>query len=47
MNNLARNEGHYNFRLGSPDEWKSILSRRQVRTIEELAAGAFEKPYGI
>jgi hypothetical protein len=47
MDTLARNQGHYNFRLGSRDEWRSIFSDRQVRMIEELAAGVFEKPYGI
>ena len=47
MEIFARNEGQYNFRLGKLDEWREVFSRRQMRMIEDLSAGAFEKSYGI
>jgi hypothetical protein len=47
MEIFARHEGQYNFRLGKLDEWRDVFSRRQLRMIEELSAGAFEKQYGI
>ena len=47
MEIFARDEGQYNFRLGKLDEWRNVFSRRQLRMIEELSAGVFEKPYGI
>jgi hypothetical protein len=40
-------QGEAMFRNGKADEWKKVLSRRQIRSIEKHCAGAFAALYGF
>jgi hypothetical protein len=45
--NKRLKQGEAMFRNGTADEWKKVLSRRQIRLIETHCAGAFTALYGF